>query len=96
MAIINITCLACGHRANVDSPESFEEGIFHCDECGARMVHGKLVPRVVVEPFKDEKGYLWLRRRFQDPITRADIFVVDFDPQHACSEAKNILSLVIP
>lgn len=93
---MQITCLACEHVADVPDGPAFEDGVFVCGECGARMAYGQLLPRIVVEPYEDERGRRWLRRRFQDPKTKIDLYVVDIDPQHAASEAKNILSLVLP
>lgn len=92
---MNVTCLACGHTANVADGPAFEDSCLRCDECGARMSFGKLMPRVVVEPYIDERNIRWLRRRFQDPKTMADLFVVDVDAKYAETEAKNILSLVL-
>ncbi len=98
----NIECMACGHEAPVthDAPATPEEirasAIFRCDECGARMAFGALMPRVVVEPYTDGAGRAWARFRFQDPITKQDTFVRDLDPQFAAMVAKGVLSLVIP
>lgn len=69
--------------------------LFVCNFCGFRSVFGNAMPRVVVEPFVDSKGLHWLRRRFQDPITKRDLYVVDLDPQHAAREAVNILSITV-
>lgn len=97
-----IGCMACGHEAEVthEHPASTEEilatNIFRCDECGARMAFGHLMPRVVVEPFRDDNGVGWVRFRFQDPVTKADQHVVDLDPQFAAMIAKGALSIVIP
>jgi hypothetical protein len=59
------------------------------------MSFGRIMPRIVVEPHVDEHRR-WLRLRFQDPTTKADVHVADLDAQYAASVAKNILSLVIP
>lgn len=93
---MQITCLACGHVADVPAGPAFDDAIFQCGECGARMAYGRLMPRVVVEPYEDERGHRWLRRRFQDPQTKKDVYVIDVDAQQAASEAKNILTLVLP
>lgn len=94
-----ITCPACDvdEVAKAEVPLTLEDvALFRCDACGARVVHGVLMPRMVAEPFVDEKGRNWLRQRFQHPGTKEDLFVVDIDPQAAASHAKNILSLVLP
>jgi hypothetical protein len=102
MTTAQITCLACGHadavqnESGLEAPAFFETNVFKCSECGARMAYGKLAPRVVVEPFTDERGCHYIRHRFQDPITKADLFVADLDPQYAAMVAKAGISLVIP
>lgn len=70
-------------------------GVFTCDQCRLRVVHGHILPNIVVEPFTDEKGFTWLRRRFQDALTRKDLYVVDVDPHWAALEATNILSITV-
>lgn len=94
-----ITCPACDtdEIAKAEMPLTLEDvALFRCEACGARVVFGALMPRMVAEPFVDESGRNWLRQRFQDPKTKADIYIVDIDPQAAASHAKNILSLVLP
>lgn len=96
-----IACMACGHRASVSVPlvearDPLAQGIYRCDECGARMAYGKLLLREVIEPYVDDHGIQWLRRRFQDPKTKTDILVVDVDPRMAATVAREILALVIP
>jgi hypothetical protein len=104
---IEITCPSCEHIAVVDFPEldddapaeqvaAAKNGLFTCDECRARFANGRFAPRVVVEPFHDDQGVGFVRVRFQHPKTKEDLFVADFDPQNAASQAKQILSLVIP
>lgn len=100
MISVNVQCLACGHTAPThvqegEAADPHEHGVFVCGECTARMAYGTLLPRVVVEPFVDERGHLWLRRRYQDPKTKAELYVLDVDPRYAALEAKNILSMVI-
>lgn len=92
-----VHCPACGHAqtAEGDAAIAFDDiGLFSCPNCSARAVYGKLSPRVVVEPFVDERGHRWIRRRFQDPITKKDVYVVDVDPIFAVAEFKSVLSLV--
>ena len=97
-----VTCPACGveevfmHDGG-NPPPLHEIGEFMCNACSARSVYGKLMPRIVVEPAKEEtRGLLMVKLRFQDPRTRKDIYVTDpIDPKLAASLAKNILSLVI-
>lgn len=95
-----IPCPICGHKETVaDAHPSLkltDVAIFQCAECGNRTIHGKTLPRLVVEPFVDERGFQWLRRRFQDPTTKRDLFVLDVDPQCAAADAINILSIVGP
>lgn len=97
-----ITCLACGHKdavphaTELDDAKFFASWIFVCSQCRSRMSFGVLMPRVIVEPHCDEQGRQWLRRRFQDPKTKQDLYVIDVDPQYAAMEAKNVLALVIP
>jgi hypothetical protein len=59
------------------------------------MAYGVLAPRVVVEPARDDQGHDLVRIRTQDPITKADLHVIDIDPQCAALIAKNILDMVI-
>lgn len=91
---MNVTCMACAHTAHAPGLAP-EESILVCDECNARMSFGRLMPRISVEPHVDGHRR-WLRLRFQDPTTKADVHIADLDPQLAASVAKNILSLVIP
>lgn len=97
-----IACPACGHAdvhtTPVDIPTAryVADSVFVCRECCARTAYGTLMPRVVVKPHRDANGKVWLRKRYQDPKTKADLFVVDLDPQYAATEAKNVLSVVIP
>jgi hypothetical protein len=87
-------CLVCSHSAAIESDLS--DGIYRCDECGARMVYGELAPRIVVEPEISITGRPLVAIRIQDARTREDEHVLRLDPQFAASVAKNILSLVIP
>lgn len=68
--------------------------IFSCDACGARAVWGVITPRIVIEPHTDANGLRWIRVRHQDPKTRLDIHVADFDPNLAIDLVRNIMSLV--
>ncbi len=98
MVNFTIACPACSHEEDHEAESVLTLngiGLFVCDQCGFRSVYGVHQPRVVVEPFTDAKGMRWLRRRFQDPITRADRFVVDMDPNYAAREAVNILSITV-
>lgn len=100
MVSATVSCMACGHTDDVSVPESqasapLDHGVFECSECNARMAFGRLLPRIVVEPITTPHGYRLVRRRYQDPKTLADIYVVDVDPRHAGNEAINVLSLVI-
>lgn len=95
----SITCLACGHAAKVSVPmlearSPLEHDIFKCEECGAHMAYGRLAYREVVEPYVDDRGVKWVRRRFQDPRTKEDLFVVDVDRERALSIARELLALV--
>lgn len=94
-----ITCLACSHTSHVsvplvEAPNPLAHGVFRCDECGARMAYGRLTMREVVEPYVDDTGRRWVRRRFQDPKTREDLFVLDVDRERAIDCARELLSLV--
>lgn len=94
---VEICCPACEHAhvLATDAPVALEDiGVFVCDACSTRVVFGKVLPRVVVEPYEDERGHRWIRRRFQDPVTKADIYVIDADPIFAVAELKSVLSLV--
>jgi hypothetical protein len=99
---MQIQCLACGRPWDVPNDSDLSDAqfvtanIFKCSECGARTAYGQLMPRIVEEPFVDDRGHQFLRIRFQDPTTKADVYVVDLDPQYAASHAKNTLSLVLP
>lgn len=97
-----IDCQACGHAFELDCPdgtdpkEFFASNVFKCLECGARTAFGTLMPRIVTEPFHDDRGIGWVRRKYLDAKTNELLFQVDLDPQGAASAAKNDLSLVIP
>jgi hypothetical protein len=91
-----VTCPCCGLEepvADGGSTALEEIGEFSCEGCHARVVHGKVMPFVVVEPMKGPGGYLWQRVRIQDPKTRADLHVLECDPNLAIGLARNLLSL---
>lgn len=93
-----VACPSCSHEEECEAERVLTLngiGLFVCDQCGLRSVYGVLQLRVVVEPFTDAHGMTWLRRRFQDPLTRQDRHVIDIDPQHAAREAVNILSITV-
>lgn len=96
-----IQCMACDHVALVTHDAAIhpdvvlKSDIFRCDECGARMAFGRLMPRIVVEPYEAHDGTRWVRLRTQDLKTK-EVTVVDLDPQYAAMLAKNILSIVVP
>lgn len=95
----SIACPSCAHAEEIEAaaPVTIDDvGLFVCNACNTRVVHGKTLQRVVIEPFVDERGHKWVRRRFQDPKTKEDLHVVDIDPLLAAGEAKSLLSLVIP
>ena len=87
-------CLACGHADEIADSPALEDSIRNCTECNARMTYGALAPRIVVEPFDDAKGRRWIRIRRQNPVTRADVEVLDLDPQHASLLATDLRGLV--
>ena len=91
---MEIECMACGHIADVAGEVSLANDIFRCEECGARMAYGQLAPRIVVEPARAPQPMC--RIRIQDAKTKADVHVLELDPQYAAMLAKNILSLVVP
>lgn len=90
-----VKCMACGHEAACAGVVAPENEVLRCDECGARMSFGRLMPRFIVEPH-EEGGRRWLRIRVQHHVTPDDEHILDLDAQYAASLAKNILSLVIP
>jgi hypothetical protein len=96
MALNTITCPACGIEEPVEGdPIALHDiGEFKCDACCARTVYGRLMPFVVIEPCKGERDMLWVRVRYQDPKTRADLYVVELDPKMVHEVSVNQLSLV--
>lgn len=98
MAHNSVTCPACGvEEASPDErplPPLHELGEFNCDACGACFVFGKPIPRIVIEPHYAQ-GVRFTRVRFQDPKTKTDAYVADFDPKSAVMIAKNILSISV-
>lgn len=95
--MVKITCPACGeHETAPDGTPTVLDliGLFRCNACSCRVVYGRMLPRVVTEPYTDNRGHCWIRTRYQDPKTKADLFVVDVDPQFAVDIVKNTLSLV--
>lgn len=92
-------CPLCGLEEPLpsagESTIAFNElGFFLCEGCGARYVHGRLVPRVVVEPHDGGRGLTWARLRIQDPSTKVDLCIADLDPNFALMLARNILEIV--
>lgn len=101
MSDLTITCPACGdtHEAPGGDVDFLAKGITRCSVCDARVVYGELAPRVVVEPSSVDTAVGskdFMRLRFQDPTTKADVFVRDLDPQHAFMIAQAIISMVRP
>ena len=103
MAENAVTCPVCGIEEVFDAdgarpPPLHEIGEFHCenDACQARVVFGKIMPRIVVEPYRDERGFRWTRLRIQDPKTKEDISVSDLDPKMTVLLTKNLLVMVSP
>lgn len=99
MAMNAITCPACGvEEINHEEIPLHEIGEFVCDnhECRTRIVFGKIMPRIVVEPFIDERHYRWTRIRWQDPVTKQDLYVQDLDPKLVLRLTNNLLSMVTP
>lgn len=103
---IVFTCPACESPevhddGDVDNPGerpgdlAVDAAVFTCNHCRTRVAFGKVAPRMVVEPFVDERGVAWLRQRFQDPVTKEDLYVVDLDPQWAAMHATNLLSITV-
>lgn len=70
-------------------------GLFRCDECGARIVYGHVLPRIVVAREVDERGQPWVVVRHQDPRTKEDLRVDRFDPQFAAMFSRNLLQAAI-
>jgi hypothetical protein len=93
-----LACPLCGlieHAEDGDPVPSLRAiGLFRCEGCGARFVHGRLIPRVVVEPHDGGRGVTWARLRFQDPKTKADEYVADLDPRFTLQIVANILQIV--
>ncbi len=96
-----VTCPCCGdsHAAPNGDADYLKRAISRCDVCDARIVYGELATRVVVEPttvetFAGPKDFL--RLRFQDPKTKADVFASDVDPHQAFLIAQAIISMVRP
>jgi len=101
MTTSHITCPACGHADDVanetglEAVEFLAQNVFQCSECNARLAYGKPAPRVVIEPFTDDRGRQFIRHRFQDPVTKADLYTADLDPKYAAMLATNVLSVVL-
>jgi hypothetical protein len=98
MVTSKINCPVCGHAetAKAESAVTLADiGVFKCDACSSRVIYGQVLPRVVHEPYVDRRGVLWLRTRYQDPKTKADLYVVDLDPQYAAGCATNVLSITV-
>ena len=102
MAKGTITCPACGveEPVHATSPGAgsialHDVGEFRCDACSARVVYGRLMPRVVVEPTRGERDLMWIRIRRQDPRTKEDVGEpLDLDPKMAFEFAKAVIGLV--
>lgn len=99
MATNAVRCPLCGLEEPFDAdgelpPPLHEIGLFRCEGCSARYVHGRLLPRVVVEPHDGGRGVTWARLRFQDPATKRDEYVVDLDPKFALMILENVLQTI--
>ena len=91
-----VNCPACKHQDNVENDTGLDDqpfilsSVFRCSECGARMAHGRLMPRVVVEPYTDSNGYTFTRVRIQDAVTKEDMHRFDVDPQYGHDIARDL------
>lgn len=101
MAENAVTCPSCGGEEvfctdGTRSPPLHEVGEFTCNICKTRVVYGNVMPRIVVEPFIDQRKFRWTRIRIQDPATKEDLLVRDLDPKLVLRLANNLLSMVTP
>lgn len=96
MHIVICPCCHVGEASPDGEPVALENvGLFRCDHCGARVVFGRVMPRVVIERVVDERGFGWIRKRYQDARTKEDLYVVDLDPKYAAMEVAEVLSVTV-
>ena len=92
-----VKCPCCGLEEPVrdgGSTKLEEIASYSCDGCAVRIIYGRIMPKIVVEPARGERDFLWARVRVQDPKTREDLYVIDLDPKLAVDFARNLLSIV--
>lgn len=79
-----LTCLKCNHSAEVDTKGETDplKLIYRCSECGARVAHGELMPKLAVAP----SDKLWI-------VLHVDGQTVKLDRDYAFQFAANIISL---
>ena len=96
MATTQVTCPACDHVDDVVNDTDLIDAAFimnvclRCDHCGARISFGRLMPRIVVEPYTSNDGATFTRVRIQDPQTKEDIHRLDVDPQYGAAIARDL------
>lgn len=96
-----VTCPGCGDVSTApDGDEHFlTKTISRCSKCGVRIVYGELAPRPVVEPASFSTVFgprPAIMLRFQDPVTKADVYAAKLDPEAAFLVGQAIISLVRP
>jgi transcription initiation factor IIE alpha subunit len=89
--IHKFVCPACGFSDDADGP--IDTGVFTCPKCNARVVYGRAMEHVVIEPGTDQQRPLVVIR-FQDPRTREDVFRFECDPQFSILLVRELLSIV--
>lgn len=96
-----ITCPACKdtHSAPEGDADFLAKNVTRCSICDAHIAYGELVPPCVIEPasfntaFGERPAF---SIRFQDPVTKAELFSYKADPRHAFQIAQAIISMVRP
>lgn len=101
MSDAKIVCPVCGdsHAAPNGDADYLLRNVSRCDLCDARIVYGKVAPKLIVEPstFDTQLGPRpALLVKVQDVETKATLLEQKLDPQHAFLLAQAIISMVRP
>lgn len=83
-----LVCGGCGHTDTV--PSDPEKRLYRCDECGARMAFGQLMPTIRILPDADRRfvvaRFTWARKEVD----------VRLDRQYGADLAVELLSVCAP
>lgn len=84
-----LTCGRCGQSAEYDGDASQE--VLRCDDCGARIAFGVLMPRIVNEPHPNPR---FITSRIETVVDGQPVSIaLTLDKEFALMYARDIASI---